>query len=449
MAGTTAPHDVEHTVGSMVHTVLQRASVWDERQMMDTPSEHKVWRDDPRVVTLNTWINREGARGQPQLELVETYCEQLTALDVPLLRVHVTVNALHPVYGSVGLSWRRDSQPQRHEYGHNSEVPEDWLQSPFYHMITTGTSEYRERIVERNEPSQFPFLTAMRSLGATDYYAAATLFGEWEEGAPIDLDARVEGAMMSWMSHAQDGFTDRDLALIRATFPSLCLALRANSNRQTAEDLLSVYLGRDAGHRVLSGEIQRGSSQWIDAVICYFDLEGFTGMSQKIAGEELIALLNDYFGLVVNKIEAHGGNVLKFMGDGLLAIFDRTAFSDAPDRAVTTVRILQKEIATLNATHAAHDQRTLGYTIALHAGPVLYGNIGADERLDFTVIGPEVNLGARISGMHKSLGQPVIISDTVATEVTQSGFELISLGRYMLRGVDEPRELFTIYADTP
>lgn len=416
---------------------------------MESPSDHHVWRDDPRVVTLNSWINLAGARGQPQLELLDTYCQQLKAMDVPLLRVHVTVNALHPVYGNVGLNWQRDEESQRHEYEHSSEVAEDWLKSPFYHMITNGLSEFRERIFERNEPSQFPLLASMRALGATDYYAAATLFGDWEEGQPIDLDKRIEGAMMSWMSHAQDGFTDRDLALIRATFPSLCLALRANSHRQTAEDLLGIYLGRDAGRRVLSGEIQRGSSQWIDAVICYFDLEGFTGMSQKIPGEELIALLNDYFGLVVGQIEARGGNVLKFMGDGLLAIFDRTAFRDAPDRAVSTVRSLQDKIAALNAARAAQDKRTLGYTIALHAGPVLYGNIGADERLDFTVIGPEVNLGARIGGMHKSLGQSVIISDTVASDVTQSGFELISLGRYMLRGVDDPQELFTIHTNSP
>ena len=197
--------------------------------------------------------------------------------------------------------------------------------------------------------------------------------------------------------------------------------------------------------RVLSGEIQRGTTRWIDAVILYFDLEGFTSLSQKIEGEPLIAMLNDYFGLAVAAIHAEGGNVLKFMGDGLLAIFDREALSDASDRAIRAVRALDRDAAARSAERAETDAPRLGHTAALHAGRVLYGNIGADDRLDFTVIGPEVNLAARLADMHQSLGQRLIISDAVARDVSEPGGELVSLGRYMLRGVDKPRELFTLF----
>lgn len=417
--------------------------------MMEETSEHDIWRNDPRVVTLNTWINAAGARGLSQVSLMEEYCAQVTALGVPLMRAHITVNALHPVYGSVGINWQHDEGSERREHEHTSEAPTDWLQSPFYYMLSEGASTYRERLSTGGEVSRFPLLTQMAQTGATDYYAAAISFGDRDESIPFLMDEHLEGAMMSWMCHGPEGFTDLDLALIHTTFPSLCVAFRAASNRKTAEDLLGIYLGRDAGRRVLSGSIQRGSSRWIDAVICYFDLEGFTAMSQQLEGEDLIAMLNDYFGLVVARIEGQGGNVLKFMGDGLLAIFDRDTLNDAPDRAVATTQTLQAEIAALSATREKAGDPTMGYTIALHAGRVLYGNIGADERLDFTVIGPAVNLGARIGGMHKSLGQSVIISHAVVKDVTQNDCDLISLGRYMLRGVDTPQELFTMYRESP
>ncbi|WP_370400920.1 adenylate/guanylate cyclase domain-containing protein [Sulfitobacter sp. JB4-11] len=416
---------------------------------MQDPTEHTVWRDDPRVAELNRWITSAGLSGRPHLEMLEAYCQRLVSIGVPLMRANVTVNALHPVYGNLGFDWHDRQGAARHEYGHTSDVNENWIKSPFYYMLTEGLAEYRERLCDDDTPSRFPLLAELKPLGASDYFATATLFGDWNKTQLISPDTQLEGSIMSWMSHGPAGFSDQDISLIRTTFPALALALRASSNRQTAVDLLGIYLGRDAGRRVLSGEIKRGSTQWIDAVICYFDLAGFTNMSQQVAGEDLIAMLNDYFGLVVSGIEAEGGNVLKFMGDGLLAIFDRAAFDDAPDRAITSVRALQDGISALNSERETAGQRTFDYTIALHAGPVLYGNIGADERLDFTVIGPEVNLAARIGGMHKSLGQPVIISQTVARDVTRQDCELISLGRYMLRGVETPQELFTIYAGDP
>lgn len=413
----------------------------------DAPPD--IWHTDPRVPTLNTWIMQAGLTGQPSPAILESYCLKLVEMGVPLMRTHVTINALHPIYGSMGFDWQRHRGSAQHTYDYVSQSPDNWLKSPFHHMLSSGLATYREKLFENTAPSRFPLLAKMKPQGATDYLAMGVLFSAMAPGTQINADDRLEGALMSWMSDAPAGFCDADIALIEATFPGLSLALRANSNRQTAVDLLGVYLGRDAGARVLSGELQRGSTQWIDAVICYFDLEGFTGMSQQIEGEALIALLNDYFGLVVTRIEAQGGNVLKFMGDGLLAIFDRDGFADAADRAVAAVRALQADMAARSAARLAQDLPTLGYTIALHAGPVLYGNIGADERLDFTVIGPEVNLAARIGGMHRALGQKVILSHTVTQDVRTTDVELVSLGRYMLRGVDRPQELFTIFEEAP
>lgn len=407
----------------------------------------QAWMADPRLVDLASWIVDAGLLGKPHTELLEAYCLKLVEVGVPLLRAHVTQNALHPVYGAVGFDWEHEQGPVRHEYRHAAEAPDTWFQSPFYFMMTNGLGEYRERMFATNEPSQFPLLNDMKARGATDYLAKAVIFGEWDEGTPLDPEDHHEGAMMSWMSNAPEGFTDADINLIRSTFPLLSMALKSGTHRQTAQDLLGVYLGRDAGNRVLSGEIQRGSSRWIDAIICYFDLEGFTSMSQKIEGEALIAMLNDYFGVAVECIERNGGDVLKFMGDGMLSIFDRERFSDASERALQAVRELQRDMPDCSDKRSANDMPTLGHTVALHAGRVLYGNIGGDERLDFTVIGPEVNLAARLSDMHRPLGQRIIISQTVAEDLKNSEKSLVSLGRYMLRGVDKPQELFTLHEE--
>lgn len=400
-----------------------------------------------RAASLASWLIDHGLISTPLQDVFVAYYRRLVDLGVPLLRAHLTQNALHPSYGSVGLDWEQNEGPVLREYEHVEQTPDNFLQSPFYYMMTNGLAEYRERIHATPEASQFPVINDMKAKGATDYLGLMMAFEDWQEGQPLKVEDRPEGAVMSWMSHAPEGFSEADIALIKSTFPTLGLVLKSGTHRQTAETLLGVYLGRDAGRRVLSGEIQRGSSHWIDAVICYFDLQGFTGMSQRIEGETLIELLNAHFGVAVGHIEKHGGEVLKFMGDGLLAIFDRQVFHDATDRALRATSAIRQATADLNKTRATDGLPTLGQTTALHAGRVLYGNIGAEERLDFTVIGPEVNLAARLSDMHRSLGREIIISSAVAGEVTTSEFELISLGRYMLRGIDQPQELFTLFEE--
>jgi len=397
-----------------------------------------------RIHDLNNWLIESGVNGRDHTEMLEGYCQQLLDMGVPLMRAHVAHTALHPVYGAFAFQWRDKAGSESEAFERQNGVSTSWQDSPFYYMISTETRNYRESLWDSNVPSRFPLLNEMRQEGATDYLAAIVPFDRTNETAQSPHEG-VKGALMSWMSNAPEGFSDDDLAVLLGTLPALSLAMKSQAQEKTAQDLLGIYLGKDAGRRVLSGEILRGSSDWIDAVICYFDLEGFTNMSQQVAGEELIGMLNDYFGVVVEHIEGRGGNVLKFMGDGILAIFDRAALDDAPKRALKAARGIKRGMADVSATREAAGQPTFNYTLALHAGPVLYGNIGGNERLDFTVIGPEVNLAARLSGMHKSLGQRVIISQALEQNVPAQKFDLVSLGRYMLRGVDTPQELFTLY----
>ena len=193
-----------------------------------------------------------------------------------------------------------------------------------------------------------------------------------------------------------------------------------------------------------SGDITRGSTQTIPAVIWYFDLKGFTKLSETLPGTAIIEMLNDCFAEAVEVVESHGGNVLKFMGDGLLAIFDMDQIPDARRVAIEAALELRDAFVSLNERRAADGLTTTDFTLALHAGEVLYGNIGGKTRLDFTVIGPAVNTTSRILGMCSAVDQAIVISAKVAAPLLESIPELVSLGQYRLRGVRDRQELFTL-----
>ncbi|APG45728.1 adenylate/guanylate cyclase domain-containing protein [Phaeobacter porticola] len=398
---------------------------------------------DLRATLTIDWITSEGLRGASRQEMLQGYCQRLVDCGVPLFRFHLAQRAYHPKYGGIGFSWTR-ADGLTHEYYEHSETPRDeWLYSTFYYMLERKVPEFRSKLTG-HVLERFPALAQFKQRGATDYFALAKRFGDFAD-APFDPRRPGEGVLSSWTTDQSAGFDEADLMLIRLTYPHLALALRAASAQQMAKDLLQVYLGRDAGQRVLSGEIQRGSSRQIDAVICYFDLKGFTQLAEQIPGADLIDMLNDYFGLAVHTIQTHGGNILKFMGDGILSMFDLGSIDEDATAALDAASDLQRKIRQRNDERADKGVPVADFTLALHAGEILYGNIGSENRLDFTVIGPTVNLTARISGMHTSVGRSIIVSEQVQRAAQPTNHDLVSLGRYMLRGVAEPVELFTIH----
>lgn len=395
--------------------------------------------------SLDAWLIRQGLEGTTQEDLLQGYCDRLIAEGIPLMRIHVAQSAFHPKYGGLGFEWQRDTAVTREHYEFSDDPNEMWLRSPLYHLLHSNSLELRERLSRDGPESRYPLLNDLRAGGATDYFAAGLMLEPRVPGKAIDPVNVPEGVLMSWTSDAPGGFGDADLDRIRASLPLLGLALKSASNRQMARDLMRVYLGRDAGRRVMSGELQRGSLQKIDAVICFFDLSGFTVMAERLPGDDLIAMINDYFGIAVAGVQDRDGHVLKFMGDGLLAMFDHADMTQAADAALDTAAALREGMQSRNAARAAEGLPVTEATLALHAGQILYGNVGAENRLDFTAIGPAVNLTARLSGMHRAVGQAVILSKAVQKLATPGRHDLVSLGRYMLRGVHEPCELFTIF----
>jgi adenylate cyclase len=249
--------------------------------------------------------------------------------------------------------------------------------------------------------------------------------------------------MAAYVTDRPGGFSEREIAELAAVSERLSVVADMNSQRQIAENVLKAYLGPQTGRKVLAGQIRRGSGESISAVLWSSDLRRFTQMSDQLPGERVIGILNDLFDLQAKAIVGYGGEILKFIGDGLLAIFPVANPDEAARTAGNALAAAQEAQAALGALRAGASQAgdpPLEIVVALHYGTVIYGNIGAADRLDFTVIGPAVNLVSRIEAIAKSLDLPLIVSDDFARAY---GGPLKSLGQHQLRGLDLPHELFT------
>ena len=295
----------------------------------------------------------------------------------------------------------------------------------------------RRRIAVGEGTNEFPLLAGLAAQGGTDYWARIVRFGPREGGG------ETHGMATSWTTREPGGFAARDLALIDATLPAFALACKATMALDTTRTLVTTYLGRDAAGRILRGEIDRGQVKTLRKVLWFSDLTGFTRIADTLPREQLLDLLNAYADCLVGVVHDHGGEVLKFMGDGILAVFS-DAEAEGCRRALDAAQAAGSAIARLNRERTAAGLPVTGFTLALHEGEVLSGNVGSQERLDFTVIGPAVNELSRIQAMSRSLDQPVLVSASFVAACGDQRWRLVSLGRYALRGVARPQELFTL-----
>ena len=407
-------------------------------------TDHAEQPTNAALTDLSEWLLLKALESMPFDKIFDVFCQQICAAGIPLQRSHITLRAHHPEFGSRAYRWHRDDGNEHLTFERRPDAPQDWLQSPLFYLLANDIPEIRQRLTDPNPVLSFPFFDDLRAIGTTDYFAAKRFFFERKGSLAVDPMDTPEGMVISFASDAPDGFADAHLDGFRQLLPALALTLKSGANRQMAEDITATYLGADAGRRVLSGDIMRGSSEMISAVIWYFDLRSFTKLSETLPGPAIIEMLNDYFGMVVALVERHGGNVLKFMGDGLLAIFSLNEANDARANAVDAALALEEEIAAVNQRREEAGLTITGFTLGLHAGDVLYGNIGGKDRLDFTVIGPAVNTTARILGMCSHVDQNIVISSDVALPIKEDCPELVSLGLYRLRGVSARQELFTL-----
>ncbi len=379
--------------------------------------------------------------GASESDLLDAMCDGLVAAGVPVRRVLVGVDLLHPKLCAENVVWRHGAGAERTHYLREDleETDAQWRQSPFYPMSEAGETRFRQRLDGSEDPERFPVFADLRAAGMTDYLAYVSTLGE---NATI---GEMDSVYSSWSTDRAGGFEAADIATLEALLPVFVLAFKSALVDWMGESLMETYLGRDASRRVLRGAIDRGAARSIRAVIWYSDLEGSTRIADTEPRDRLMALLNDYAECVVDAIDAHDGQVLKFMGDGILAIFE---LDDDPEqacgRALLAAGGALATVADLNARRLAEGLPTTRVNLALHLGDVLYGNIGSQDRLDFTVVGPAVNEASRIEAMCRGLEQDVIVSAAFAAAAGRIGGRLVSLGRYALRGVRQPQELFTL-----
>jgi adenylate cyclase len=406
--------------------------------------------DEKLLSELPPWLTEAGLAGAPETEIVARFCDHCVAAGIPLGRAHVFIDTLHPVHEGRLFRWGYGpEEPPMHEYGRTSfegldatgavsldaQATDVWRRSPFYSMLQSGDSLVRRRLAP-DATDEFSLLPEWQSAGVTDYVAILTRF------APEGVIGEMDALYASWGTKSAAGFADGHIEALQRLSPYLALAIKSVSLVRMTRTLMETYLGGGAGQRVLRGRIVRGIAERIDAVVWFSDLRGFTRIAET-EPEQVISLLNDYSDVIVSTIQEHGGDVLKLIGDGTLAIFTAEDRAHACSAALAAAIAAHQGVAELNKRRSANQKPVTDMYLGLHVGEVFYGNVGSRERLDFTVLGPAVNEASRIAAMCRSVDQPILLSAAFA-DVGEMKRRLLSVGRYALRGVSRPQELFTI-----
>ena len=407
----------------------------------------------PVLDALQRWLAKQALMGAPVPTVAAGFAEGLIEAGLPLWRAHLSVTALDPEMEGIGLTWTRGGERLRDDYSHGSflQMSRD---SPIYDAIVRAREDAaridaaaedivlltRYRLEGGEGLDRYSILREFRAAGATDYLCYVIPFAADGQLFPVRT-----GAVTSLAIDRPGGFSEPEIAAVSELMPGFGAALRIGTDLAAMRTVLDTYLGRDVGRRVLNGEIHRGSVETISAAILFGDLRGFTALADSTPRDQLVAMLDDYLACLVAPIEAEDGQVLKFMGDGLLATF---AFAQAEPGAVC-VRALAaaaealRRIAALNRTRQAAGLAVTTFDIALHAGDVLYGNIGSDRRLDFTVIGPAVNEASRLEALCGKLDVPLLASRRFV-DLLAAPAHFRNLGAQQLRGVQCPVEVFAL-----
>jgi adenylate cyclase len=396
-------------------------------------------RFDP-ASAVTEWLFEQTLEDLDLPSLVAGCCERLWAAGVPMWRFNASLPTLHPLYVATSMRWVRGAPTVLLTHAHGDIDRPGWQTSPFKYVVDQRVPFLRRRLEGEHARVDFPILREIRDQGATDY----ALFRVPFSGADV-VRTGADGLIASFATDAAGGFSDDDLHTLQEVHRALAVACKMGISRGITENVLAAYLGPDAGRRVLAGSIRRGDCTSIQAAIWYSDLRRSTPLAAALPPTEFLAALNSYFESTAGSVLAHGGEVLRFVGDAVLAIFPiekgGASVGEACDRAVRSVRAASARMADLNAARTSSGAPTLSYGVGLHVGEVLFGNIGIPERLEFSVIGPAANEVARLESLTKTLGAPALFSGEFARHVE---LPWRPMGRHALRGVDHEIEIFAL-----
>jgi adenylate cyclase len=387
----------------------------------------------PELQKLTDWLI-DGARSAGPLLMAQT-CERLVQAGLPLWRVGVFVRTLHPDIFGRNFIWRPGAEVIVGTVDFDIQNSPEFVNSPLAIVFREGR-EVRHRL-DDPEGRRFPVFDDMRAEGVTDYIALPLLF----------IDGTINAS--SWTTRQPGGFSDEQLAALRAVVRPLVRVIEILSLRRTASSLLDTYVGNRAGERILGGQIRRGHTETMRAAIWLSDLRGFTALSDRLSPETVVEILNFYFDCQVPAIRKHGGEILKFMGDGLLAVFpiaeDDSNIGEVCARVLEAAR---ESRASVEALHYPSGEAVehFRFGVALHVGSILFGNIGGGNRLDFTCIGPAVNLAARLEKIAGRLHR-IVVASAEFTRVCADGWT--DLGEFPIAGFSHAERVYGLADETP
>jgi adenylate cyclase len=381
-------------------------------------------RDEHRIIR---WLMTDARSKVDASEFLEAFAHELRAAGADVSRITTGVPILHPLIFSFSGLWQLGKGTTERRYRTGPDTSATMANSPI-RIAYEGGGPVRCDLAAPPREGEFAILGDLRREGFTDYVVHSVPFADGSHKA------------LSLATTRRGGFKGDELSLFEAMIPAVAFNLEVQALRRTARTLLDTYVGRQSGGRVLGGQIQRGTGETIRAVIWLCDLRGFTNLSEALSRDTLIDLLNSYFGPMCDAVAEQGGEILKFIGDAMLAIFPIGADTAATcAAALVAAERAQAALIEKNLRRKAAGLPRIAYGLALHLGDVLYGNIGSDTRLDFTVIGPAVNLTARIESMCRQLGRSLLLSSDF---VKAGRIPATSLGAFPLKGVGAEQEIF-------
>jgi adenylate cyclase len=389
------------------------------------------------IAEIEDWLIGK-ALGDPDItRLFETLCERLHAVGIPLDRASLSWPTLHPLFMSEQVFWRRGEGTEFQQYIHRASNSEAWLRSPLYHVVAHGLAHLRRQLSGPGALVDFDVLEEFRGQGYTDYLVTASNF----RIAEVDeSQGGKTGLIASWATRREIGFTDDDLDALKRMQTIFAVACRVAIQKRVMANLANAYLGATAGWQVLAGDIKRGDGARIPAVVWFSDLRGSTRLSDTMDPDDYLALLNRYFECTAAPVIEHGGEILNFIGDGVLAIFPIQA--GCPRAAAARAEAAVADALRLCAELAGRTPggAPLRFGVGLAIGEVMFGNIGVPSRLAFSGIGQVVNTVQRIEKSTKTLGLGVLADAAFAAAAPGAW---ASAGEIHIRDYDRRIEVFT------
>jgi adenylate cyclase len=392
--------------------------------------------DNTLITEIGEWLV-DKALGQPDIvKMFDAACQRLYGAGVPLLRARLSWPTLHPLFQAETVLWERGKEPLLEQFVHQTERTEAYLNSPMFFMFEHNVSVIRRNLDGPNKLVDFPILDQLIEQGCTDYLTIMTSFNSGDE------DSRFSGLIVAWASDRPGGFSDNDIAALQKIQRRVAVACRSAIQSRIASNIVETYLGKQAGQQVLDGAIKRGDGQETQAVVWYSDLRDSTALADTMEPQAYFDLLNDYYECTAGSAIKHGGEVLDFIGDAVLAIFPYPTeddFAEAVDAATRALRDANAVREQLNAERREKSLVPISFGVGLNTGKVMFGNIGVQERLTFSVIGPTVNEVARIETLTKAVDSQALVTAKITTGEPD---QWVSTGQHKLVGVSQEIELF-------